>query len=178
MFSAGVDIAALMELRSQAGEANVARWLRRGADRLQYALHLIESTELPVIGALHGQVIGLGLEVALSCDLRVCSPDCLFSIPESRMGLVADVGGTTRLSRTIGPARAKDMLMTARSIGSEEALAWGLVNRIAADDGDGVDKHTQMAIERWAQSQLLTTDDVTEAAVSFLERRAPHFHGK
>lgn len=208
VFSAGVDIASLVQLRAEAGEANAARWLRRGADRLQYALHQIESTELPVIGALHGQVIGLGLEVALSFDLRVCTPECLFSIPEARMGLVADVGGTTRLCRTVGPSRAKDMLMTARAIGAEEALQWGLVNRIVPDDdvltaavalandiaknaplavgmakrivdqGDGLDKHSQMAIERWAQSQLITTDDVTEAAASFFEKRAPDFKGK
>ena len=208
MFSAGVDIGALMQMRAEAGEADVGRWLRRGADRLQYALHQIESTEVPVIGALHGQVIGLGLEVALAFDLRVCAPGCLFSIPESRMGLVADVGGTTRLSRTVGPSRAKDLLMTARSIGAEEALQWGLVNRVAQDDdvlaaaealaqqiaknaplavgmakrivdqGDGLDKHSQMALERWAQSQLIATDDATEAAMSFMEKRAPEFKGK
>ncbi|HRK33231.1 MAG TPA: enoyl-CoA hydratase/isomerase family protein, partial [Candidatus Hydrogenedentes bacterium] len=201
VFSAGIDIASLMEMRNTVGEANLARWLRRGADRLQYALHLIESTELPVIGALQGKVIGLGLELALAFDLRVCTPDCQFSIPESRMGLVADVGGTTRLSRTVGPARAKDLLMTARAIGAEEALGWGLVNRIATngdafeeasrladqiaqnaplavgmakrivDQGDGLDKHSQMAIERWAQSQLIATDDVIEAAMSFMEKR-------
>lgn len=98
--------------------------------------------------------------------------------------------------------------MTARSIGAEEALQWGLVNRIAqdgdafgtaqrlarqiaanaplavgmakriVDQGDGLDKHSQMAIERWAQSQLITTDDVVEAATSFFEKRAPDFKGK
>lgn len=197
-----------MQMRAEAGDANAARWLRRAADRLQYSLHLIESTELPVIGALHGQVIGLGLEVALAFDLRVCTPNCRFSIPESRMGLVADVGGTTRLTRVIGPSRAKDLLMTARSIDANEALNWGLVNRISGDDdafgaavalanqiaanaplavglakrivdqGDGLDAHSQMAIERWAQSQLITTDDVVEAASSFLEKRAPEFKGK
>lgn len=208
VFSAGIDIASLIQLRAEAGEANAARWLRRAADRLQYALHLVESTEAPVIGALHGQVIGLGLEVALAFDLRVSTPGCQFSIPEARMGLVADVGGTTRLCRTVGPSRAKDLLMTARSIGAEEALQWGLVNRVAADDdvfgaavalakqisanaplavgmakqivdqGDGLDKHSQMAIERWAQSQLITTDDVTEAASSFFDKRTPDFKGR
>ena len=208
VFSAGVDIGSLVQMRAETGEANAARWLRRGADRLQYALHLIESTEVPVIGALQGQAIGLGLEVALSFDLRVCAPGCLFSIPEARMGLVADVGGTTRLCRVVGPSRAKDLLMTARAIGADEALQWGLVNRVAPDDdafgaavalanqiaanaplavgmakrivdqGDGLDKHSQMAIERWAQSQLITTDDVMEAASSFLEKRAPNFKGR
>lgn len=208
VFSAGIDIGSLIQLRADAGETNAARWLRRGADRLQYALHLIEATEVPVIGALHGQVIGLGLEVALSFDFRVSTKDCLFSIPESRMGLVADVGGTTRLSRVVGPSRAKDLLMTARAIEAAEALQWGLVNRIAGDgdvvgvatalanqiaanaplavglakrivdQGDGLDMHTQMAIERWAQSQLITTEDVVEAASSFMEKRAPDFKGR
>lgn len=98
--------------------------------------------------------------------------------------------------------------MTARSIDANEALNWGLVNRISGyddafgaavalanqiaanaplavglakrivDQGDGLDAHSQMAIERWAQSQLITTDDVVEAASSFLEKRAPEFKGK
>lgn len=132
MFSAGIDIAALVESLGKSAEVNPARALRRLADRLQDALNVIEATEVPVIGALHGQVMGLGLEVALAFDLRVASEDCLLSIPESRMGLVADVGGTTRLSRVVGPSRAKDLLLTARSIAAPEASSWGLVNRVAA----------------------------------------------
>jgi enoyl-CoA hydratase/carnithine racemase len=208
VFSAGIDLMALAQAKAQAEGANAARWLRRMADRLQYALHQIESTELPVIGALHGQVIGLGLEVALSFDLRVCAKSCLLSIPEARFGLVADVGGTTRLSRLVGASRAKDLLMTARSIGADEALQWGLVNRVVPDDavmteavelarriaanaplavglaklivdqGDGVEKYTQLAIERWAQSQLITTEDVMEAAGAFVEKRVPSFKGR
>jgi enoyl-CoA hydratase/carnithine racemase len=208
MFSAGIDIGALMESLGQAAEVNPARALRRLAERLQTALNAIEATEVPVIGALHGHLMGLGLEVALAFDLRVASEDCLLSIPESRMGLVADVGGTTRLSRVVGPSRAKDLLLTARSIAADEALSWGLVNRVApanthvaaalklageiaanaplavglakliVDQGDGLPKHTQMAIERWAQSQLITTSDVAEAAQAFMEKRPAKFRGK
>lgn len=208
IFSAGVDIGGLMAGRAEIGESNTARWLRRMADRLQDALHVIESTEVPVIAAIHGQVIGLGLELALACDFRVCTADAKLSIPESRMGLVADVGGTTRLCRTVGPSRAKDMLMTARALGAEEALVWGLANRIAengkhveaavdlaneiaknaplavgrakllVDQGSGVSKATQLALERWAQSQLITTGDVMEAATAFMEKRDPQFKGE
>jgi enoyl-CoA hydratase/carnithine racemase len=208
MFSAGVDVLALGESLGQASEQNPARMLRRLAERLQHGLNAIEAIEVPVIGALHGRVIGLGLELALSFDLRVASTECQFSIPESRVGLVADVGGTTRLARTVGPIRAKDLLMTARSIGADEALAWGLVNRVVAenellptavalageimknaplavglaklivDEGDGVAKATQLALERWAQSQLITTDDVGEAFRAFVEKRPPKFQGK
>lgn len=208
VFSAGIDIASLARNRSPHGE-NPGRALRRHADRLQDAFHVIESTELPVIGALHGHVIGLGLELALAFDLRVATRSCKLSLPEARMGLVADVGGLTRLSRVVGPSRAKDMFLTARNVEGDEALAWGLVNRlvdseaelmpkavelaeqIAAnaplalgmgkliiDQGDGVPKSTQLALERWAQGQLITTEDLREAATSFFEKRKPQFKGK
>lgn len=207
VFSAGIDLASLGGAMGDA-DINPARALRKLATRLQDALNNIEALELPVIGALHGQVIGLGLEVALSFDLRVASSDCQLSIPEARVGLVADVGGTTRLARCVGPSRAKDMLLTARSVPAEEALSWGLVNRVVpaaevlhtaltlaqqiaqnaplavglakliVDQGDGLPKHTQMAIERWAQSQLIDTSDVAEAVQAFMEKRAPQFRGK
>jgi len=208
IFSAGIDVMALMQARAEAGEQNVGRWVRRWVTGLQYALNQVEATELPIIGALHGQVIGLGLELALTFDLRVASKTCKLSIPETRLGLIADVGGTTRLSRVIGPSRAKDMLMTARSVEAEEALQWGLVNRVVPeeelldsaialaqqiaqnaplavgmakliiDQGDGLDKHTQMALERWAQSQLVTTEDVAEAMTAFMQKRSPEFKGR
>ncbi|REK06757.1 MAG: enoyl-CoA hydratase/isomerase family protein [Planctomycetota bacterium] len=207
VFSAGIDLGALAESMMAAGMRNPARWLRRLADRLQDALHTIEATEVPVIGAMQGNVMGLGLELALAFDLRVATEDCQLSIPEARVGLVADVGGTTRLARTVGSSRAKDMLLTARSVGAEEAHRWGLVNRVVpagsemtaamtlareiganaplavglakliVDQGDGVPKHTQMAIERWAQSQLITTADVAEAMQAFVEKRPPKFKG-
>jgi len=208
IFSAGIDIMSLAESRAEIGDGNPGRWLRRLAERLQEALNSIESTELPIIGALQGQVLGMGLELALAFDLRVATSDLKLSIPETRLGLVADVGGTTRLSRVVGPSRAKDMLMTARAVEADEALQWGLVNRVVPaanlmeatvalareiaanaplavgmakliiDQGDGLDRHAQMALERWAQSQLITTADVGEAMGAFLEKRPPKFQGK
>lgn len=208
MFSAGIDIMALAQSKVDVGDRNPARWLRRFAEDLQQALHAIEATEVPVIGALHGQVMGMGLELALAFDLRVASDDLRLSMPEPRMGLVADVGGTTRLARTIGPSRTKDLLMTGRSIDADEALAWGLVNRIAptgelldhaaalcrqiaqnapmavgltkriVDQGDGLDRHTQMALERWAQSELIVSHDAQEAVAAFFEKRPARFQGK
>ena len=206
IFSAGIDLMSLGQSKPESG--NAGRWLRRLADRLQHALNIIEATEVPVIGAMQGQVLGLGLELALAFDLRVGADDLKLSIPEARVGLVADVGGTTRLCRVVGPSRAKDMLLTARSIEAREALDWGLLNRTApsanvvtvatelaqqiaanaplavgmakrlVDQGDGLDKHTQMALERWAQSQLITTEDVGEAMSAFFEKRPPRFQGK
>ncbi len=208
IFSAGIDVMSLAESQGAAEGLNPARWLRRFAEGLQHALDVIEATEVPVIGALHGQVVGMGLELVLAFDLRVSTDDCKFSIPESRMGLVADVGGTTRLSRLIGPGRAKDMLLTARSVGAAEALSWGLVNRVVpagelqqaavalaeqiaanaplavgmakliVDQGDGLDRRSQMALERWAQSQLISTADVQEAVMAFLSKRPAKFEGR
>jgi enoyl-CoA hydratase/carnithine racemase len=208
IFSAGVDLSMIGQMAGESKGQNPARMLRRMAERLQSALNTLEATEVPVIGALHGQVLGLGLELALAFDLRVASDDCQLSIPEARIGLVADVGGTTRLARTVGPSRAKDLLMTARSISADEALSWGLVNRVApaanllptavalakqiaanaplavglaklvVDQGDGVPKFTQMAIERWAQSQLIDSADVAEAVQAFMQKRPPKFRGE
>ena len=208
VFSAGIDVMALAGKRAAAGDQHPARWIRGIAEKLQHKFDLIESTELPVIGALQGSVVGMGLELALAFDLRVAAADLQLSIPETRLGLIADVGGTTRLSRTIGPSRAKDMLMTARKVDAAEALRWGLVNRVVpeeelaaaavglareisrnaplavglaklvVDQGDGLDKHTQMALERWAQSQLIMSEDMGEAMSAFLEKRAPDFKGR
>jgi enoyl-CoA hydratase/carnithine racemase len=208
IFSAGIDVGSLAEVQGTADGLDRGRRTRRFAERLQHALFVIEATEVPVIGALHGQVVGMGLELALSFDLRVAAADLTMSIPESRLGLVADVGGTTRLTRTVGPSRAKDLLLTARSLDANEALQWGLVNRVVpaaelmagavalgqqiaknaplavgmakliVDQGDGLDKHSQMAIERWAQSQLLSTEDFREAVTAFMQKRAASFKGK
>lgn len=207
-FSAGIDLMSLAASKAEACELNAGRWLRRLASELQRSLDAIEETEVPVIGALQGQVIGLGLELALAFDLRIGADDLKLSIPEARVGLVADVGGTTRLSRLVGPGRAKDMLLTARAVDAPEALSWGLLNRVVpanelraravalaeeimanaplavgsakliVDQGDGVDRHTQLALERWAQSQLIATEDVGEAMAAFFEKRKANFKGR
>lgn len=207
VFSAGIDVMSLAEHRMATAEQHPARALRRMAERMQSALNRIEQTEVPVIGALHGKVFGMGLELALAFDFRVASEELQLSLPETRLGLIADVGGTTRLTKLIGPSRTKDMLMTARAVDAQEALAWGLVNRVVpagnageaaralgleiaknaplavglakfvVDTGDGVDRMTHMAIERLAQSQLALSEDLGEAMSAFIERRAPNFKG-
>lgn len=207
IFSAGIDVMSLAQHRMESGDQHPARALRRMAERMQAALNRIELTEVPVIGALHGKVMGMGLELALAFDFRIASEELELSLPETRLGLIADVGGTTRLTKLVGPSRTKDMLMTARTLGAQEALTWGLVNRVApaggagaaaralaeqiavnaplavglakfvVDHGDGIDRHTQMAIERLAQSQLAMSEDLGEAMSAFMERRTPNFRG-
>ncbi len=207
VFSAGIDVMSLAGKRAEAGEQNPARWLRRMAEDMQHQLHRIEQTELPVIGVLEGGVYGLGLELALAFDFRIAGEDCVFCLPETRLGLIADVGGTTRLHKLVGPSRTKDMLMTTRNVDTAEALSWGLINRVAPrggalavaialaqeiaknaplavglakyviDQGEGADRYTQMAIERLAQSQLISSEDLGEALGAFLEKRPPEFKG-
>lgn len=207
VFSSGIDLMALASLRAGAGTLNAARWLRRFAEQLQHTLLRIEETEVPVIGALHGKAMGMGLELACAFDFRVGDADLQLSLPETRLGLIADVGGTTRLTKLVGPSRTKDLLMTARTLGADEALSWGLLNRLAApgeslaaaealgheiaqnaplavglaklvvDHGEGLDRHTHMFLERLAQSQLIGTEDIGEAMGAFLEKRTPQWKG-
>jgi enoyl-CoA hydratase/carnithine racemase len=72
------------------------------------------------------------MELALACDLRVLSEDAVMGLPETRLGLVPDVGGSSRLPQVVGLGRAKELVMTGRTVGAEEALRIGLANRVAA----------------------------------------------
>jgi enoyl-CoA hydratase/carnithine racemase len=204
VFSAGVDLAML------AGDVQGEQGLpfRTHVGDMQAALSRLEAIEKPVIGALHRYVPGLGLELALAFDLRVATADCELGLPEVRLGLVPDVGGTTRLVRTVGYARAKELIMTGRMIRAEEALAIGLVHQVVppgehlaaaarlgeeiaanaplavglakrlVDLGANVDKQTFLAMELLAQSILLRTEDVREGARAVAERRPPRFSGR
>ena len=84
----------------------------------------------PLIAALHGYVLGSGLEIALCCDLRIASEDARFGLPEVGLGIIPAAGGTQTLPRTIGRARAMEMLLTSRWLNAEEAYSMGLVSRL------------------------------------------------
>lgn len=204
-FSAGIDFQTF--LGDGGGFGDPASFRRFVADA-QGVLNTMERIEKPVVGALHGFVIGLGLEIALACDVRVASEETRFSIPETRVGLIPDVGGTTRLTRVVGYARAKEMILTARFVPAEEADRTGLVNRVVAtgkhveaalelageirknaplavglakkliDRGHGVDKMTFMEMEALAQSILIRSEDFAEGARALAERRDPEFKGR
>jgi enoyl-CoA hydratase len=83
-----------------------------------------------MIAALHGYVLGSGLEIALCCDMRIASQETRFGLPEMGLGIIPAAGGTQTLPRTIGRARALEMLLTNRWIGAEEAYQFGLINRV------------------------------------------------
>lgn len=90
---------------------------------------------LPVvtIAAIQGAAVAGGFELALACDLRVAGPRARFWLPETRLGIIPSAGGTTRLSRLVGPSRAKEVIMGGRELDAAAAHAWGLVHRLADD---------------------------------------------
>ncbi len=90
---------------------------------------------LPVvtIAAVQGAAVAGGFELALACDLRVAGPAARFWLPETKLGILPSAGGTTRLTRLVGPGRAKEVILGGRVLDAEAALAWGVVHRVAAD---------------------------------------------
>jgi enoyl-CoA hydratase/carnithine racemase len=125
VFSAGVDLA---ELGATAGQGGLLRTFR--GVFLECA-NLCEEMAKPVVCQIHRTCVGGALEVALGCDLRVAADDAQLGLPEVKFGLIPDVGGSTRLPAVVGVGRAKELIMTARLIGAEEAERIGLINRVA-----------------------------------------------
>lgn len=122
-FSAGTD---LTSFQAGGSQAEVRRFVRR----FQGMFNEIELLEKAVIAVIHGYCYGGALELALACDMRICSEEALFNIPEVDMGIVPDGGGSQRLPRVIGLGRAKELILTAKTINAEKAERWGLVNEV------------------------------------------------
>ncbi len=100
----------------------------------------IDHCTKPVIAALNGVALGGGLELALMADLRVASAKAQLGLPETSLGIIPGAGGTQKLPRVIGEARAKEMILLGRRLSAEEAFEWGLVNRIAPPGVNVVDE--------------------------------------
>ena len=122
-FSGGTDLNAFQAGGSQQD-------IRRGVRMFQAMFNEIELLEKPVIALIHNYCFGGALELALACDLRICTPDATFNIPEVNMGLVPDGGGSQRLPRVVGVGRAKELILTGKTINAQKAELWGLVNEI------------------------------------------------
>jgi methylglutaconyl-CoA hydratase len=94
-------------------------------------LGVLDTSPKPVVAAINGVAFGGGLELALICDLRVAAPHAELALPETTLGIIPGAGGTQRLPRVVGEARAKEMILLGRRLGAAEALQWGLVNRVS-----------------------------------------------
>jgi enoyl-CoA hydratase/carnithine racemase len=153
----------------------------------------------PVVAAITGYALGGGLELALCADFRVAGEGAKLGQPEIMLGLIPGAGGTQRLPRLVGPARAKDIVFTGRFVGAAEALAIGLVDKVvpdgevydaaaamvarfahgpavalraakqAIDDGLDADLGTGLEIERLAFAGLFATEDAKTGMRSFVE---------
>ncbi|ADG89553.1 enoyl-CoA hydratase/isomerase family protein [Thermobispora bispora] len=200
VFAAGADIKemAAMSYADMAAHSRV----------LQDCFTAVARIGKPVIAAINGYALGGGCELALCADFRVAGEGATLGQPEITLGIIPGAGGTQRLSRLIGPAKAKDLIFTGRHVGAAEALAIGLVDTVvpdaevypaarelaarfvngpavalraakqAIDRGLETDLDTGLEIERLQFSGLFATQDAREGLTAFAEKRRPTFTGR
>lgn len=198
-FVAGADIKEFSDLDSSGG----TQLSLRG----QQVFFMIERFHAPVIAAVNGYALGGGCELAMACHLRVAGEKARFGQPEVNLGLVPGYGGSQRLIQNIGKTRAMYMLMTGEAITADQALQWGLVNKVvpAGEElsqalemlnliltkgplaisktislvNDYFDKHKDgFTCEAEDFGYTLGSEDAKEGALAFVEKRKPNFAGK
>jgi enoyl-CoA hydratase/carnithine racemase len=199
-FCAGADL----KEREKMSDTQVRHYIKTIRDTLVDIEHLSK----PVICAVNGVALGGGTELALACDIRIASPNATFGLTEVTLGIIPAGGGTQRLSRIVGIAKAKELIFTGRRISATEAHRIGLVNQVAlegelmenalemADDiarnapfavqqakfavnrGHEVDISSGLALESKAYEVCIPTKDRVEALKAFKEKRKPNFTGK
>ena len=192
-FVAGADIAEMSTLTVEEGEA----FGKCGND----VFRMIETFPVPVIAAVNGFALGGGNELAMSCDIRICSENAVFGQPEVGLGITPGFGGTQRLARIINPGKAKELIYTASNIKAPEALALGLVNDVytledlmpaaekiaakiarnapiavrackkAINEGLQAEMDEAIAIEEKLFGSCFETEDQIEGMKAFLEKR-------
>ena len=175
--------------------------------RLAFNVASPERCPKPVIARIEGYCLGVGFELALACDFRICAEDAQLGLPEIGLGMIPGSGGTQRLARLVGLSRAKDVIMRRKRISAEDALAWGLASEVVPAEGldDAVGRvigelsalspgalamakrvlnhvydaplHVGLDLEGLAYGVLKSTDDFREGVESFVEKRPPKFQG-
>ena len=195
-FSAGADIKELM------GRTLVEQ--RAGATLGQSVLAKLDQLPMPSIALINGYAFGGGLELALACTFRLAAPSARLGFPEIKLGLIPGYGGTQRLPRLIGEARATELILTGRTVEAAEAERIGLVNRVVAGDltetgqafaremtayslpvlnlaRDAIRRahdlplHDGLKIEADLSTLAFQTEDASEGMTAFIEKRKPAF---
>ena len=194
-FVAGADIGSMSTMTKAEGEA----FGKLGND----IFRMIETFPLPVIAAINGFALGGGNELAMSCDIRICSDNAVFGQPEVGLGITPGFGGTQRLARLVSPGMAKQMVYAALNIDAQEALRIGLVNAVypqaelmeaalklatkisrnapiavrnckkAMNEGLQVDMDQAIVIEEKLFGDCFETHDQVEGMACFLSREKP-----
>ncbi|MGI8731026.1 MAG: enoyl-CoA hydratase/isomerase family protein [Solirubrobacteraceae bacterium] len=202
MFSSGMDTADLKALADDPGR------LREWRERILSIYSLCEQMAKPTIAQIHGACLGGAAELALACDLRVVAADSVIGIVETRVGLVPDLGGCSRLPAVVGLGRAKELIMASKLVDGVEAERIGLANRVApageleAATGQlagellacaplavGLAKGVigasalpalgdTLEQELAAQELCVSSEDFAEGVQAFAERRAPRFEAR
>jgi enoyl-CoA hydratase/carnithine racemase len=199
-FSAGSDIGEFEAQRGPGGRARLALE--------QATVTRLARLPMPVIAAIEGSALGGGLEIALACDLRIASERARLGLPEVRLAAIPGAGGTQRLPRVVGSARASELVLTGRILEAAEAERIGLVHRVVAA-GRAAEAAAELAAEIAergpvavreakrllgaagelpldqglaeeldASVRVFATDDLLEGATAFLEKRAPTYRGR
>ncbi len=194
-FVAGADIKELTELDSQAAERTSANG--------QAVFQSIEDLNIPVIGIIDGYALGGGLELALSCHMRIGNPNAVLGLPEVSLGLIPGWGGTQRLTAIVGKAKATELILTGNFVKADEALNLGLLNKVADNPEEEANallgkifKQGPLAVKMAIQAirasghpsgykkesnlfgDLFSTADFKEGTSAFLEKRKAEFSGK
>ncbi|HET9405534.1 MAG TPA: enoyl-CoA hydratase-related protein [Burkholderiales bacterium] len=196
-FVAGADIAEMKDATIEQARAF--------SEKGMHVMHALEAAPVPVIALVNGYCLGGGCEIALACDWILASENAVFGQPEVNLGIPPGFGGTQRLPRRIGPARALELLTTARQVKAEEAAAIGLANHVypvselrakgiemaraiaakgpaavrlvkqAVRRGASLDLYTACALETDLFAQAFGTQDRREGMNAFLEKRPAKF---
>lgn len=196
-FVAGADIKEFASFDISSGE-NLSR---RGQELL---FDLLESIGTPTIAAINGFALGGGLELAMSCHIRVCSDTAKMGLPEVSLGVIPGYGGTQRLAKLVGKGRALEMILTGTMISAQQAKSWGLVNHVFPQEelifnaekiAERIKKNSPMAIARAIKSvnagfktgvdgfevekkefgNCFGTPEFIEGTKAFMEKRKPNF---
>ena len=200
-FAAGADIKGFKEVLDAGSDETPA-------ERLRDAIQVLDDLAKPTIAAIHGFALGGGCELSLGCDFRYVAEDSKIGQPEIILGIIPGAGGTQRLQRVIGYQKTKELVLTGRHIGAEEALAIGYADKVLPTDsvletaladaaewatkatsaiaeaktvlaeGHGSPLADGIAAEKAAFARSFQSEDVVEGVDAFIEKRTPEFKGR